>query len=183
MTIIDDKKPQFQKALEHLLSELATVRTGRANPSLVENVLVDSYGTNTPLQQLATISVPDAQSIVIQPWDKNVLKDIEKAIQNSQLGLNPVNEGEIIRLPIPPLTEDRRKELSKIVNQKVEDSRVSIRNIREDTWRIIKDQKASGEISEDDMYTQQKDLQKVVDEFNSKVKNIGEEKEKEIMTL
>ncbi|MFA5134659.1 MAG: ribosome recycling factor [Patescibacteria group bacterium] len=183
MSIIEDKKLQFEKAIDHLKNELDTIRTGRANPSLVEKIPVEYYGTKTPMQQLATISIPDAKSILIQPWDKNALKEIEKAIQNSQLGLNPVNEGTFLRLPIPPLTEDRRKELSKVANQKTEESRITIRNIREDIWRTIKDQKTKGEISEDDMYLQQKELQKIVDKYNTSAKELGEEKEKEIMTL
>ncbi|MBU0963656.1 ribosome recycling factor [Patescibacteria group bacterium] len=183
MSIIDEKKFQFDQAVSHLKSELNNIRTGRANPVLVENLQVDYYGTRTPLIQLASISVPDAKSIVIQPWDKNTAKDIEKAIHNSQLGLNPVNEGNIIRLPIPPLTEERRKDLSKIVGQKAEEAKVSVRNTREEIWKIIKDQKNKSLITEDDMFTYQKELQEIVDDYNSQLQKLGQEKEKEILTI
>jgi len=183
MTIIDDKKVQFENAIQHLKDELKQIRTGRANSALVENLTIDYYGTKTPLQQLANINIPDSKSIIIQPWDKNSLKDIEKAIHDSPLGLNPINEGNIIRLPIPPLTEERRKELSKIVNEKVEQAKISVRNVREEIWKNIKEQKNDGKISEDDMYGQQKELQKKVEEYNDFIKKIGQEKEKEIMTI
>jgi ribosome recycling factor len=183
MTIIDDKKVQFENAIQHLKDGLKQIRTGRANSALVENLTIDYYGTKTPLQQLANINIPDSKSIIIQPWDKNSLKDIEKAIHDSPLGLNPINEGNIIRLPIPPLTEERRKELSKIVNEKVEQAKISVRNVREEIWKNIKEQKNDGKISEDDMYGQQKELQKKVEEYNDFIKKIGQEKEKEIMTI
>lgn len=183
MTIIDDKKFQFENAIQHLKNELKQIRTGRANPTLVENLVIDYYGTKTPLQQLANINIPDPKSIIIQPWDKNSLKEIEKAIHNSPLGLNPINEGNIIRLPIPPLTEERRKELSKIVSEKAEQAKISVRNVREETWKNIKEQKNDDKISEDDMYSQQKELQKKVEEYNNSIKKIGQQKEKEIMTI
>ncbi len=183
MTIIDDKKIQFENAIQHLKDELKQIRTGRANPTLVENLSIDYYGTKTPLQQLANINIPDSKSIIIQPWDKNSLKDIEKAIHNSPLGLNPINEGDIIRLPIPPLTEERRRELSKVANEKVEQAKISVRNVREEIWKNIKEQKNDNKISEDDMYGQQKELQKKVEDYNDFIKKIGLEKEKEIMTI
>lgn len=183
MTVIDEKKYNFEKAISHLKGELNSIRTGRANPTLVENIIVNYYGTKTPLQQLANISVPDTRYIIIQPWDKNTIKDIEKSINASDLGLNPINEGNIIRIVIPALTEERRKDLSKVVHQKIEETRVSIRNIREEVWRTIKDKKTSSEITEDDMFQQQKELQKVIDEYNEKIKTMGDEKEKEIMTI
>ena len=183
MSLLDEKKSQFENSISHLKSELNTIRTGRSNPSLVENIKVDYYGTKTPLPQVASISAPDPQSIVIQPWDKNAMQDIELALRNSDLGLNPVVESEIIRLPIPPLTEERRTELAKVVNQKVENARISIRNVREEIWKTVKEQKNNSEISEDDMFGQQKDLQKIVDEYNEKVKEIGAQKENEIMTI
>ena len=183
MTILDEKKFQFEDAVKHLKKEFNGIRTGRANPSLVENIVVEYYGAKTPLLQLASISVPDARLILIQPWDKNALKDIERALQNSQLGLNPVSEGNVIRLSIPPLTEERRKEIVQLVHQKVEEARISIRNVREEIWKTTKDQKSAGEISEDEMYSQQKKLQKIVDDYNLKVKEIGDAKEKEILTI
>lgn len=183
MSIIEEKKFQFEKAVQHLKNGLKQIRTGRANPALVENLNVEYYGTKTPLQQLSNITTPDPKSILVQPWDKNALKDIERAIQSSSLGLNPVNEGSVIRIPIPPLTEERRTELAKIVHEKVEQAKISIRNVREEIWKTTKDQKNDGQISEDEMFKQQKDLQKIVEEFNEQIKNIGSEKEKEIMTL
>jgi len=183
MSSVSEKKDQFEKTIIHLKDELSTIRTGRSNPSLVENIKVEYYGTKTPLSQVASISAPDPQSIVVQPWDKNALQDIEAALRNSDLGLNPVVESNIIRLPIPPLTEERRVELAKVVNQKVENARISIRNVREEIWKELKEQKNNSEISEDDMFGQQKDLQLIVDEYNEKVKEIGQQKNNEIMTI
>lgn len=183
MSIIDDYKKDFEKTIEFLKQEMTNIRTGRATPSLVENLMVDCYGTKTPLIQLASITVPDPKSIVIQPWDKNSLKDIEKAIQGAQLGLNPVNEGNVVRLPIPPLTEERRKELAKLVHQKIESGKVRIRQTREEIWKNLKNAEKEGEISEDDLFGQQKDLQKIVDDYNKKIQEISEVKEKEIMTI
>jgi len=183
MNTIEEKKYLFESAINHLIQELDSVRTGRAHPALVENIMVDYYGVKTPLIQLATISIPDARTILIQPWDKNSTKDIEKALQASALGLNPVNEGQALLLPIPALTEERRKDLVKVINQKVEDARVAVRNIREDIWKSIRDQEKAGDISEDEMFRQQKDLQKIVDDFQGKIKKISAKKESEIMTI
>jgi len=183
MSIVDDHKKDFEKTIEFLKQEINNIRTGRATPSLVENLMVDCYGTKTPLIQLASINVPDPKSIIIQPWDKNSLKDIEKAIQSSQLGLNPVNEGNVIRLPIPPLTEERRKELVKFVHQKIESGKIKIRQTREEIWKNLKNAEKEGKISEDDLFGQQKELQEIVDEYNEKIQEISEAKEKEIMTI
>lgn len=183
MTLIDDKKFKFDDAFNHFKNELKQIRTGRANPAIVENIKVDSYGTQTPLQQIANISIPDAKSIVIQPWDKNMIKEIEKSIQNSTLGINPINEGNLIRLPVPPLTEERRLELAKVVSAKIEEARVSVRNVREEIWKEIKEQESQKQISEDDMFKLQKELQKVVEDYNTEIKETGQEKEKEITTF
>ncbi|MDD5039848.1 MAG: ribosome recycling factor [Patescibacteria group bacterium] len=183
MTIIDEKKFKFDNAIAHLKSELESIRTGRANPALVENLLVDYYGSKTPLQQLASISTPDSQLILIQPWDKACMKDVERAIHNSELGLSPISDGNAIRLPIPSLTEERRKEIVKLVHQKIEAAHISIRTIREEIWKTLKDKKTAGEISEDEMFLQQKNLQKVVEDYNNLIKEISEEKEKEVMTI
>lgn len=183
MNIIEEKKLKFTNAINHLTEQFKQIRTGRANSGLIENLMVESYGSLTPLQQLANISVPDSRSIVIQPWDKNIIKDIEKAIQSSNLGLTPINEGQIIRLPIPQLTEERRKELSKIVHEKSEEARISIRNIREEIWKSLKDQKNDGKISEDEMFKLQKELQKIIDDNNDSIKVLSEKKENEIMTI
>lgn len=182
-SIIENKKGQFEKAIEHLKLELTAIRTGRANPSLVENLLIDYYGVKTPLKQLSSINVPDAHSLLIQPWDKNSIKDIEKGIRASSLDLNPVNEGNAIRLPIPALTEERRRELTKAVRQKTEEAKVSIRNVREEIWKQLKEQKNSGAISEDDMFHSQKELQKMVDQYNAQLVEISTAKENEVMTI
>lgn len=183
MNLIEDKKTDFEKSIQFIKNELSGIRTGRASPSLVENLIVDYYNTKTPLIQLASITIPDPKSIIIQPWDRNSTKDIEKAIQTSSLGLTPINDGNMIRLVIPPLSEERRKELMKLVHQKLEQARVSIRNVREEIWKELKTREKDGKISEDDMFKQQKELQKFVDEYNGKIKEIGENKEKEIMTI
>jgi ribosome recycling factor len=183
MNILEEKIHFFEAAITHLKTELDSIRTGRAHPALVENIQVDYYGVKTPLLQLASISIPDARSILIQPWDKNSVKDIEKALQASSLGLNPVNEGNALLLPIPALTEERRKEFVGVVHQKLEDAHIAIRNIREDAWRAIRDQEKESIISEDDMFRQQKELQKKVDEYQDTIKKISEQKESEIMTI
>lgn len=183
MKIIDEKKFRFDDTLSHLKKELSQIRTGRANPALIENILIESYGTKMPLNQMSNISTPDPKSLLIQPWDTNIIKDIEKSLQNSNLGLNPINEGHQLRLPIPPLTEERRKELAKVCNEKVENAKISVRNVREEIWKELKEQKNNGDISEDDMYSQQKELQKIVDTNNILIKETGETKEKEILTI
>jgi ribosome recycling factor len=159
------------------------VRTGRANPSLVEHLRVDYYGTPTPLQQLASVSVPEARLLTIQPWDKGSLEAIEKAIQKSDLGLNPSNDGNIIRLAIPPLTEERRKDLVKVVHKKIEDGRVAIRNIRRDAHEMLREFKKEKEISEDAEFGAQEELQKVTDRFIADADRIGQEKETELMEV
>ena len=183
LEIIAKKEQEFGKAVEHLKSELATLRTGRASTSLVEHLEVEYYGSKTPLIQIAQITVPEPRSIAIQPYDKNSLKDIEKAVQTSNLGINPVNDGTYIRLTVPQMTEERRKELVKVVSQMSEKARVSVRNLREDIWRDIQKQEKDGKISEDDLRSAKDDLQKVVDKFNEEIKKIAEGKEKEVMTI
>jgi ribosome recycling factor len=180
---IADSEARMTNAIEALRRELATVRTGRANPSLVEDMRIDYYGTPTPLKQLASVSVPEARLLTIQPWDKGSLGAIEKAIQKSDLGLNPSSDGNVIRLAIPPLTEDRRKDLVKVVHKKVEDGRVEIRNIRRDAHEMLRDFKKEKEISEDAEFAAQEDLQKVTDRFIAMADKIGEEKEQELMEV
>jgi ribosome recycling factor len=183
LEILDQKQTEFAKTVDHLKSELATLRTGRANSALVENLMVDYYGTPTPLIQIAQISVPEARVIAIQPYDKNALRDIEKAIQTSNIGITPANDGNFVRLNIPPMTEDRRKELVKVVGQMSEKARVSVRNIREEIWKEIQKMEKDGKISEDDKIAGKEELQKVVDKFNEEIKKIVETKEKEVMTI
>ncbi len=180
---IADADDRMGKAVDALRRDLATVRTGRANPALVEHLRVDYYGTPTALKQLASIAVPEARLITIQPWDKGSLEAIEKAIQKSDLGLNPSNDGAVIRLAIPQLTEDRRKELVRIVHKKVEDGRVAIRNVRRDAHEMLRDLLREKEISEDDEHRAQEQLQKVTDRFIADADAVGQEKERELLEV
>lgn len=181
--IINKYEEKFQKVISHFLAEAAKVRTGRANAALVDGILVDYYGSKTPLKQVASINIPEPRMIIIQPWDKGSLANIEAAIRKSDLGINPVNDGQIIRLAIPPLNEERRMELSKSLNKMAEESKVSVRNIREDIWKEIQEKEKSGELSEDEKFRDKDALQKVVDEYNKKIEEIREKKEKEIMII
>ena len=180
---IADAEERMGKAIEALRRELSTIRTGRANPALVEHIRVDYYGTPTPLKQLATVMVPEARLLTIQPWDKGSLGAIEKAILKSDLGLNPSSDGAVIRLVIPQLTEDRRKELVRMVHKKVEDGRVAIRNIRRDAHEMLRDFRHEKEISEDQEFNAQEELQKVTDRFIAEADTLGEEKEQELLEV
>lgn len=180
---VDRKKEEFEKSIEHFVVEIGQIRTGRANSALVENVMVDYYGTKTPLKQIASINVPESRLLVIQPWDKDGLVNIEAAIRDSDLGFNPNNDGQVIRINIPALTEERRKELVKVLNQRSEDARISIRNLREEAWKEIQEMEKEGKISEDEKFLGKDYLQKIVDEYNKKVDEIKEKKEGEIMTI
>ncbi|QQS61312.1 MAG: ribosome recycling factor [Candidatus Moraniibacteriota bacterium] len=163
--------------------EFAKIRTGRANASLVQDLRVDAYGSLTPLNQLATISVPEPRTIAISPWDKQVLASIEKAVRNSDVGITPLNDGNTIRLILPTLNEETRKDLVKKVNVKAEEARIRVRTIRENYLRGVDSKEESGEISEDEKFSQRKDIQKYVDEYNQKIESIRSEKEKEVMTV
>lgn len=182
-SLLDSYKPDFSKALESLKNELATLRVGRANPMLVENILVEAYGTKMLLKQLASITAPEARTILIQPWDKATTKEIEKAISQANIGLNPVNEGQQIRLTISPLTEESRKELTKSVGEKMEKTRIVMRQIRDQAREEIIKQEKNKEITEDDRYDLQKKLDEMVKDYNDQIKELAELKEKEIMTL
>jgi ribosome recycling factor len=170
-------------AIEATKREFQSIRTSRANPNILEKVHVEYYGTPTPLNQLANISVPDARSLVIQPWDKSVLSVIEKAIQKADLGLNPVNDGTVIRLPIPQLTEERRKELVKVIKKEAEEKRVAIRNLRRDTNDKLKALEKDGKITEDENKKALDDVQKLTDRFITEVDKLLDMKEKEIMEV
>jgi len=180
---ISKKEPDFAKTVDHLKSELSTLRTGRASAALVENIEVDFYGARTPIMHMAQITIPEPRSIAIQPYDKSALKDVEKAIQASNLGINPVNDGIYIRLNIPQMTEERRKELVKIVGQMAEKARVSARNVREEIWKEIQTMAKDNKISEDEKISAKEDLQKVVDKYNDEIKKLSEAKEKEVLTI
>jgi ribosome recycling factor len=180
---LDDFREKAQKIIDHLKDELRAIRTGRAQPSLIENltVMVTAYG-GAPMQlrELASITAPDASLLTVQAYDPNVIRDIEKAIQISNLGLNPVVDQQLIRLALPPLTEERRVQLAKLVDQKIEETRVAIRSQRSDTKKDIEGQKDEAGISEDDISRERDELQKVVEEFNVVIDQIGEEKKAEL---
>lgn len=171
------------KTVEVLQRELATIRTGRASPALVEQIRVDYYGVPTPLGQMATISVPEARLLVIQPWDKGSLSSIEKAILKSALGLNPANDGDVIRLSIPQLTEERRKELVRVVRKRVEEGRVAIRNVRRETMEQLRDLARNKEISEDEQKRALELLQRLTDRFIEESDTIARDKEAEVLEI
>lgn len=174
---------KMNKVIAAFQREMANLRAGRANPSLLDRIEVDYYGTQTPLNQLAGISAPEPRLLVIQPWDKNAMSEIEKAILKSDLGLTPNNDGSVIRLAIPQLTEERRKELVKYVRKKSEESKVSIRNIRRDANESVKSLEKSSEISEDECRRAQDSIQELTDEKITKIDEVIESKEKEIMEV
>lgn len=181
MSVSEATMGRMDKTIAALKDEFKALRTGRASASIFDRVRVDYYGTPTPLNQVSTISVPEARSIVIQPFDKSLISEIEKAILKSELGLNPSNDGKVIRISIPPLTAERRKELVKQAKSIAENSRVAIRNIRRDGNDELKKQQKDGSITEDDLKTGEADLQKSTDKYIQDINKILEEKEKEIM--
>lgn len=181
--IITKREPEFVKAVEHFKNELASLRTGRASAGLVENIQAEFYGVMTPIMHMAQITVPEPRMVAIQPYDKAALKDIEKAIQASNLGINPVNDGTHIRVTIPQMTEERRKELVKIVSQMAEKARVAVRNIREEIWKEIQKMENDGNMSEDEKISGKEELQEVVDKHNEQIKQIADAKEKEVTTI
>jgi len=180
---LKEAKDHMEKAVAAFRHDLTRIRTGRANLSLLEPVRVDYYGTLTPLNQLATLSVPDPKLITIAPWDPKLIQDIEKAIQKSELGLSPSNDGKIIRIPIPDLTEERRRELVKVVKKTAEEFRIEIRNHRRDAIHKAKEMEKKGAVTEDVNRKAQDRIQKFTDEYNAKVDQIVEAKEKEILTV
>jgi len=171
---------RMQKAVEALKKELASIRTGRANPALVEHIRVEYAGVPTPLVQIAGISVPEARLIFIQPWDKNSIRPIEKAILASDLGLTPTSDGNVIRINIPPLTEERRKELIKLVRKRIEEGKIEIRNFRRDALNTFRDMEKNKDISQDEHRRAQEQLQKLTDKFIIDVEKLGQDKEKEL---
>ena len=181
--VISNTKEKMSKAIQAYSRELATIRAGRASASLLDRITVHYYGAPTPVNQLAGISTPEARLLVILPYDKSILGDIEKAIQKSDLGLNPTNDGSLIRLAIPQLTEERRKDLVKLVKKESEDAKIAIRNIRRDANDDLKKLEKNGEITEDDLRGYSDDIQKLTDENISKIDQITRDKEKEIMEV
>lgn len=182
-SIVESNKKHYEKTFEFLKTEVLALRTGRVAPSLVENIMVESYGTKTELLQLASISTPEPQTIAIKPWDKSILKDIVRAISNSDINVNPIVDGDLIRLNFPSLTEESRKELVKILHKKLEESRISLRAQREKIKDNILALEKAKEISEDVRFQALKDLDEMTKDYNDKIKTFGEEKEKEIMTV
>lgn len=174
---------KMKKTCDALTAQLATIRAGRANASVLDQIEVDYYGSPTPIQQVASVAAPDPRSLVIQPWDASVLKGIEKAILASDLGINPQNDGRVIRLVFPQLTEDRRKELTKQVKKYGEEAKVAIRNIRRDAMDAFKNQKKKGELTEDDQKQCEKDLQEMTDKYVKKIDEMCAKKEKELMEI
>lgn len=181
--IIKDLEDRMKKSMKNLEREFAAIRTGRANPAMFDGVFVEAYGTKMPLNQVATISCPEPRLVVIQPWDKGTLGDIERAILKSELSLNPSNDGNIIRIQIPDLTEERRKEYVKLAKSKAEENRVAVRNIRRDGNDMVKELEKEKEISEDESKNALARIQKLTDKFIDEIQKHTDNKEKEIMNL
>ncbi len=181
--IIDKIRPSLDRTISYLKEEFIGLQVGRATPALLEDLEVECYGQPTPLKQLANIQIPEPRTIVIRPWDKTIIKNIEQAISKSKLGLSPVVDEDVVRLKIPALSEERRRELAKIINEKTEECRISIRRQREDAWREIQDMEQRKEIREDDKFRAKDELQKMIDEYNDKIEEMKKKKEKEIMTV
>lgn len=181
--LLTELNSRMQKAIDGLARELATIRAGRATPALLDNIMVDYHGTSTPIYQLATISVPEANLIIIQPWDRTSLRDIEKAILTANIGLNPANDGNVIRVVIPPLSEERRKELVKLLSRKVEERRIAIRNIRRDGIEKLREMEKNKEISEDELRINAKKIDQLTEVSVDRVGELGQSKEREIQEI
>lgn len=181
--VLKDAKRRMKKTVEHLRDDFSTVRTGRANASLLNRINVDYYGQLTPLNQIASIAVPEPSLLVVSPYDKTVIDDVEKAILQSELGLNPINDGNVIRLPIPKLNEERRMELSKLVRAKAEEGRVAVRNIRRDAIEDLRAFEKEGEITKDDLHRGQEEVQKLTDKYIAEADEMLKVKEKELMEV
>jgi ribosome recycling factor len=179
----DEYESRMKKTIEVLQNQFSTIRAGRANPAVLDQIKVEYYGTMTPLNQIASIGTPDPRTLMIQPWDAGSLKLIEKAIMTSDLGINPANDGRVIRLQFPQPTEERRKELVKQISKLAEESKVAIRNIRREAVENYKAQKKTGEITEDDLVTTEKDIQKLTDTYTKEIDKVAEKKEAEIKEI
>ena len=179
--LINQKKPGFDAVFDFYKTDITTIRTGRATPAIVEDIVVDAYGQKMHIKELATITAPEPRSLVIQPWDKGVVEAISGAIRKSEIGLNPVVDGQTIRLNIPSLTEERRREFIKLLKQKTEESRVKLRRIREEIWNKVQEMEHNHEISEDDKFKAKDDLQKLIDDYNKKIEELEKKKEQELM--
>ncbi len=181
--LFGDAERRMQRAVEALKQDIASIRTGRASLALIERITVDYYGTPTPINQVASISIPEARLLVIQPWDRKMLVDIEKAIQKSDLGINPNNDGQVIRLAIPPLNEERRREMVKTLHKKLDEHKVAIRNVRRDAQDKLRDREKKKEVSEDELKRSTERLQKLTDRFIDEMDKVGKTKELEILEV
>ncbi len=181
--ILSDTEARMEKTVSSISQQLARLRTGKATPALVEGIKVDYYGTLTPINQIASISTPEPRLLVIHPWDKAAVPAVEKAIQSSDLGLNPNSDGTVIRIPIPPLNEERRKELVKVAKKIAEDGKIAIRNIRREIIDTIRTQQKNGELPEDDSHRLQERVQEITEKFTQKIDELLRAKEEEIMTV
>jgi ribosome recycling factor len=181
--ITTDAENGMKKAVDSFKRDLQKIRTGRANTSMLDGIKVDYYGTPTPVNQVATVQVVDARLITVKPWEKNMLQVIDKAIRASDLGINPVADAELVRLPIPPLTQERRKELAKVVNKQTEEARVAVRSARRDAMEMIKDAEKDKQVSEDERKKGEKSVQDLTDKYVAQIEDIAKSKEKEIMEL
>ena len=183
MPSIQEARAQMERALEAVRREFASVRTGKATPALLDTIRVDAYGSKMPINQLGTVSAPEPRMLVIQPWDKGLIGAIEKAIRNAELGLNPVNDGNVIRIPIPPLTEERRREMVRLLHKLAEEGRVAVRHVRQEANKEIKKRQQAHELSEDDARRQLDEVQKLTDQYIARIDELLQAKEQEIMEV
>ncbi len=181
--LFGDAERRMQKAVEALKQDVSSIRTGRASSALIERITVDYYGTPTPINQVASISIPEARLLVIQPWDRKMLIDIEKAIQKSDLGINPNNDGQVIRLAIPPLNEERRRDMVKTLHKKLDEHKVAVRNVRRDAQDKLRDREKKKEVSEDELKRSTERLQKLTDRYIDEMDKVGKTKELEILEV
>lgn len=181
--VLDEARASMDKAVKALRKEMSKIRTGRASTSLLDDVMVDYYGVPTPLSQVATLSVPEARMITVQPWEKNLLPDIEKAIFKADVGLTPSSDGILIRLPVPALTEERRRDMVKVIKRMAEDAKISVRNARRDANETLKMLEKEKEITEDDLKRSEKEVQQLTDEFVSTIEEVVQNKEQEVMEV
>lgn len=181
--IINQLRPKMEEVAEKFSEDLQTIRTGKASSALVENILIPYYGAQTPLKNMANITTPDAFLIVIQPWDANASSDIENTLRANDLGFGVSSDGRVVRLTLPPLTQERREEFIKLIHQKAESARITLRTLRQEAWEEIQNEKKQGSITEDDLYQNEKELNKLIDAFNDKIKAAIEIKEKELKNV
>jgi len=180
---IRELKQKFEQIIDKLNKDFGNVRTGRASTALVENMMVAYYGSTIPLKQMASLSTPDPSQIVIQPWDRNALGDIELAVKNSDLSLSPTNDGNVIRIILPAMTQERREDIIRTVQKKGEEARVALRNVRGEVWEEIQQMEKLSKITEDDRYLAEKEINDLIDEYNKKIQNLVENKEKEVRSI